>query len=69
MPFGLKSDFVRHRLNEVIDPAMIFRRLHEALEGFEKLPRLEHGTHPPIRWLAPLPTGVTIILPRITQGP
>ena len=39
MPFGLKSDFARHRLSEVIDPAMIFRRLHEALEAFQKLPR------------------------------
>ena len=39
MPFGLKSDFDRHRLSEVIDPAMIFLRLHGALEAFEKLPR------------------------------
>ena len=38
MPFGLKSDFARHHLNEVIDPALIFRRLHEATEAFEKLP-------------------------------
>jgi SulP family sulfate permease len=38
MPFGLKSDFDRHRLSEVIDPAMIFLRLHGVLEGFEKLP-------------------------------
>jgi MFS superfamily sulfate permease-like transporter len=38
MPFGLKSDFNRHRLSEVIDPAMIFLRLHGVLEGFEKLP-------------------------------
>ncbi len=39
MPFGLKSDFDRHRLTEVIDPALIFLRLHGALEAFEKLPR------------------------------
>ena len=39
MPFGLKSDFARHRLSEVIDPAMIFPRLHGALEAFEKLSR------------------------------
>jgi sulfate permease, SulP family len=38
MPFGLKSDFARHHLNEVIDPALIFRHLHEATEAFEKLP-------------------------------
>jgi SulP family sulfate permease len=38
MPWGLKADFARHRLNEVIDPALIFNRLHEALAAFEKLP-------------------------------
>jgi SulP family sulfate permease len=37
MPFGLRADFARHRLNEVIDPALIFNRLHEALAAFEKL--------------------------------
>ncbi|MGA6981898.1 MAG: SulP family inorganic anion transporter [Candidatus Sulfotelmatobacter sp.] len=37
MPWGLKADFARHRLNEVIDPALIFSRLHEALDAFEKL--------------------------------
>ena len=36
MPFGLRADFARHRLNEVIDPALIFNRLHEALAAFEK---------------------------------
>ncbi|HET6219055.1 MAG TPA: SulP family inorganic anion transporter [Acidobacteriaceae bacterium] len=39
MPFGLKSDFARHRLSEVIAPAMIFGRLHGVLEAFEKFPR------------------------------
>jgi MFS superfamily sulfate permease-like transporter len=37
MPFGLKADFARHRLTEVIDPALIFNRLHDALAAFEKL--------------------------------
>jgi sulfate permease, SulP family len=37
MPFGLRADFARHRLNEVIDPTLIFNRLHEALAAFEKL--------------------------------
>ena len=37
MPFGLRADFARHRLNEVIDPALIFNRLHDALAAFEKL--------------------------------
>jgi MFS superfamily sulfate permease-like transporter len=37
MPFGLRADFARHRLNEVIDPSLIFNRLHEALAVFEKL--------------------------------
>lgn len=36
MPFGLKADFARHRLKAVIDPALIFNRLHEALGAFEK---------------------------------
>jgi high affinity sulfate transporter 1 len=36
MPFGLKADFARHRLTEVIDPKLIFNRLHEALAAFEK---------------------------------
>jgi sulfate permease, SulP family len=38
MPWGLKSDFARHHLLELIDPSMIFSRLHAALEAFEKLP-------------------------------
>jgi MFS superfamily sulfate permease-like transporter len=37
MPFGLRADFARHRLNEAIDPALIFNRLHAALAAFEKL--------------------------------
>jgi MFS superfamily sulfate permease-like transporter len=37
MPFGLRADFARHRLNEVIDPSLIFNRLHDALGAFEKL--------------------------------
>ena len=37
MPFGLRADFARHRLNEVIDPTLIFNRLHEGLAAFEKL--------------------------------
>jgi MFS superfamily sulfate permease-like transporter len=36
MPFGLRADFARHRLTAVIDPTLIFNRLHEALAGFEK---------------------------------
>jgi MFS superfamily sulfate permease-like transporter len=37
MPFGLRADFARHRLNDVIDPALIFNRLHDALAAFERL--------------------------------
>jgi len=37
MPSGLKLDFARHRLTEVIDPRLVFNRLHEALDAFEKL--------------------------------
>jgi sulfate permease, SulP family len=35
MHWGLESDLARHHL--VIDPALIFNRLHEALEAFQKL--------------------------------
>ena len=38
MPWELKSDFARHHLNEVIDPSLIFNRLHAALAAFENLP-------------------------------
>jgi SulP family sulfate permease len=34
---GLESDFVRHQVAEVITPALIFRRLHQALSAFRKL--------------------------------
>ncbi len=37
MHVGLKSDFVRHHLAEVIDPALIFNRLHDALDAYAKL--------------------------------
>jgi MFS superfamily sulfate permease-like transporter len=37
MRWDLKADFARHRLSEVIDPSLIFDRLHGALEAFEKL--------------------------------
>jgi len=36
LPFSLKSDFARHHLTEVIDHALIFNRLHDALAAFEK---------------------------------
>jgi SulP family sulfate permease len=36
MPFGLKADFARHRLTEVVDPTLIFNRLHDALAAFQK---------------------------------
>jgi MFS superfamily sulfate permease-like transporter len=37
MPWGLKADFARHRLTEVIDPTLVFNRLHDGLAAFEKL--------------------------------
>ena len=36
MPWGLRADFARHRLTAVIDPKLVFNRLHEALAAFEK---------------------------------
>jgi MFS superfamily sulfate permease-like transporter len=37
MPWGLRADFARHYLSQVIDPSLIFNRLHDALAAFEKL--------------------------------
>jgi sulfate permease, SulP family len=37
MPWELKADFARHHLAEIIDPSLIFNRLHDALAAFEKL--------------------------------
>jgi MFS superfamily sulfate permease-like transporter len=37
MPWDLKSDFARHHVTEVVDPSLIFDRLHHALAAFEKL--------------------------------
>ena len=37
MHWGLQSDLARHHVTEVIDPALIFSRLHEALAAFQKL--------------------------------
>ncbi len=37
MRWDLKADFTRHCLNEVIDPSLIFNRLHQAVAAFEKL--------------------------------
>jgi MFS superfamily sulfate permease-like transporter len=36
--WGLKADMVRHHVTELIDPSMIFNRLHEARKAFAKLP-------------------------------
>jgi MFS superfamily sulfate permease-like transporter len=36
MHVGLQSDFVRHHLTEAIDPDMMFSRLHQALDAYEK---------------------------------
>ena len=33
---GLKSDMKRHHVTEIIQPSMIFERLHDALAAFEK---------------------------------
>jgi sulfate permease, SulP family len=37
MPWDLKADFQRHHLIEVIDPLLIFNRLHDALAAFKKV--------------------------------
>jgi SulP family sulfate permease len=38
MAWELKADFARHQLTEIIDPSLIFNRLHDALAAFDKLP-------------------------------
>jgi MFS superfamily sulfate permease-like transporter len=37
MPWDLKADFQRHHVMDVISPGMIFNRLHDALDGYQKL--------------------------------
>ena len=37
LPWNTKADFDRHHLTECIGPSMIFNRLHEALDAYEKL--------------------------------
>jgi MFS superfamily sulfate permease-like transporter len=37
IPWNTKADFDRHHLTECIGPSMIFNRLHEALDAYEKL--------------------------------
>jgi SulP family sulfate permease len=44
MPWGLKADFARHHLTEVIDPSLIFNRLHDALAAFQKLRTADNRT-------------------------
>ena len=39
IPWDLRSDLARHQVSEVIDPSLIFNRLHDALAAFEKLAR------------------------------
>jgi len=35
LPWDLRSEFDRHHLTEMIGPARIFNRLHEAISAFE----------------------------------
>jgi MFS superfamily sulfate permease-like transporter len=37
VPWNTKADFDRHYLTECIGPSMIFNRLHDALDAYEKL--------------------------------
>jgi sulfate permease, SulP family len=37
IPWDLRSDLARHQVSELIAPALIFNRLHEALAAFQKL--------------------------------
>lgn len=40
LPWDLRSDFDRHHVTEVIGPAWIFNRLHDAIAAFEKSQKL-----------------------------
>jgi SulP family sulfate permease len=37
VPWNTKADFERHHLMEAIEPALIFNRLHDALDAYERL--------------------------------
>jgi MFS superfamily sulfate permease-like transporter len=37
VPWNTKADFDRHHLTEAIGPSLIFNRLHDALDAYEKL--------------------------------
>jgi MFS superfamily sulfate permease-like transporter len=37
VPWNTRADFDRHHLTEAIGPSMIFNRLHEAVDAYEKL--------------------------------
>jgi high affinity sulfate transporter 1 len=38
VPWNTKADFDRHHLTEALGPSLIFNRLHDAVDAFEKLP-------------------------------
>jgi len=42
LPWNTKADFDRHHLTEAIGPSLIFNRLHEALDAYEKLQLPHH---------------------------
>ena len=37
VPWNTRADFDRHHLTEVIGPSLIFNRLHDAVDAYEKL--------------------------------
>jgi MFS superfamily sulfate permease-like transporter len=37
VPWNTKTDFERHHLTETTDPPLLFNRLHDALDAYEKL--------------------------------
>jgi len=37
VPWDTRADFDRHHLTEVIGPSLIFNRLHDAVDAYEKL--------------------------------
>jgi len=41
VPWETKADFARHHVTEAVSPEMMFTRLHDALDAFEKLNETE----------------------------
>ncbi len=46
LPWNTRADFDRHHLTACIDPSLIFNRLHDALDAYDKLQPLRSAVEP-----------------------